>query len=84
MHRDPVRHPNPYTFDVSDDISTTTIHSQALTQSCQQPERYLNDTVTSAESAHLANPMERDHWAFGVGYVSPRASSASVPPPYTR
>lgn len=31
------------------------------------PDRYLNDTKTSSESAHLANVMERDHWMFGAG-----------------
>ncbi|KAI0707484.1 cytochrome P450 [Cerioporus squamosus] len=46
MHRDPVRHPDPYTFN---------------------PERYLNDSLPSAESAHLPDPMDRDHWSFGIG-----------------
>ena len=32
-----------------------------------QPERYLDDRLTCAESANLANPMERDHWTFGAG-----------------
>ncbi|KAF8638157.1 hypothetical protein AX17_002400 [Amanita inopinata Kibby_2008] len=31
------------------------------------PERYINDSTSSAESANLSNPMERDHWAFGIG-----------------
>ncbi|KAF5367595.1 hypothetical protein D9757_010646 [Collybiopsis confluens] len=31
------------------------------------PERYMNDSTLSSESANLANPMERDHWMFGVG-----------------
>ncbi|TFK83361.1 cytochrome P450 [Polyporus arcularius HHB13444] len=46
MHRDPVRHPDPYTFN---------------------PQRYLDDTLPSAESAHLPDPADRDHWSFGVG-----------------
>ncbi|KAG6865531.1 hypothetical protein C0991_001724 [Blastosporella zonata] len=31
------------------------------------PDRYLGDNLTCAESAKLANVMERDHWAFGAG-----------------
>ncbi|KJA17634.1 hypothetical protein HYPSUDRAFT_1102684 [Hypholoma sublateritium FD-334 SS-4] len=31
------------------------------------PDRYINDATLSSESANLANPMERDHWMFGVG-----------------
>nr|VWP01747.1 Uncharacterized protein [Ganoderma boninense] len=46
MHRDPVRHPDPYAFN---------------------PDRYADDTVPSADSAHLPDVMERDHWSFGIG-----------------
>ncbi|KAH0581504.1 Cytochrome P450 1A1 [Termitomyces sp. J132] len=31
------------------------------------PERYLNDSTLSSESANVADPYERDHWMFGVG-----------------
>ncbi|KAJ7146929.1 cytochrome P450 [Mycena epipterygia] len=31
------------------------------------PERYIADTLTSAESANLADPYQRDHWMFGAG-----------------
>ncbi|KAF8881025.1 cytochrome P450 [Gymnopilus junonius] len=31
------------------------------------PERYLEDSTLSSESANLSNPLERDHWMFGVG-----------------
>ncbi|KAJ7642256.1 cytochrome P450 [Roridomyces roridus] len=31
------------------------------------PERYLQDNLTSADSANLADPNERDHWMFGAG-----------------
>ncbi|KAF8638158.1 hypothetical protein AX17_002401 [Amanita inopinata Kibby_2008] len=31
------------------------------------PDRYINDSTLSSESANLSNPMERDHWAFGIG-----------------
>jgi hypothetical protein len=33
------------------------------------PERYLGDTLTCAESSKLPNAMDRDHWAFGAGCV---------------
>lgn len=31
------------------------------------PERFIDDKLSSTESSKLANPMERDHWAFGAG-----------------
>ena len=31
------------------------------------PERFLGDDLSSAESAKLADAMERDHWSFGAG-----------------
>ncbi|THH00304.1 hypothetical protein EW026_g2196 [Hermanssonia centrifuga] len=31
------------------------------------PDRYLDDHFTNAESANLADPMQRDHWMFGAG-----------------
>ncbi|KAI0037219.1 cytochrome P450 [Vararia minispora EC-137] len=31
------------------------------------PDRYLGNDLTCAESAKLADPTERDHWAFGAG-----------------
>jgi hypothetical protein len=31
------------------------------------PDRYLGDNLSCAESAKLANVMERDHWTFGAG-----------------
>jgi hypothetical protein len=34
-----------------------------------KPERFLGDTLTCAESSKLPNAMDRDHWAFGAGYV---------------
>ena len=33
------------------------------------PDRFLGDTLTSDESSKLPNAMDRDHWAFGAGYV---------------
>ncbi|KAH9998122.1 cytochrome P450 [Russula compacta] len=31
------------------------------------PDRFLGDTLTCAESSKLPNAMDRDHWAFGAG-----------------
>ncbi|KAJ7186808.1 cytochrome P450 [Mycena filopes] len=31
------------------------------------PDRYLGDELSCAESAKLSDPMARDHWAFGGG-----------------
>ncbi|KAJ7218927.1 cytochrome P450 [Mycena rebaudengoi] len=31
------------------------------------PDRYIADRLTSAESANLADPYQRDHWMFGAG-----------------
>jgi len=32
-----------------------------------QPERFLGDDLSSTESSKLADPLARDHWAFGAG-----------------
>lgn len=31
------------------------------------PDRYLNDSLSSAESSKLADAEQRDHWMFGAG-----------------
>ncbi|KAK8122217.1 hypothetical protein PG984_010887 [Apiospora sp. TS-2023a] len=31
------------------------------------PDRYLHDTLTSAQSANLSDATQRDHWIFGAG-----------------
>jgi len=31
------------------------------------PDRFLDDALTAAESSKLPNGMDRDHWAFGAG-----------------
>ncbi|KAJ7154265.1 cytochrome P450 [Mycena filopes] len=31
------------------------------------PDRYLDDTLSSAESANVPDPYKRDHWMYGVG-----------------
>lgn len=35
-----------------------------------KPERYLGDKLSAAESTRLTDPMARDHWSFGAGYVT--------------
>lgn len=32
-----------------------------------QPDRFLHDNHTSAESSNLPDPNQRDHWMFGAG-----------------
>lgn len=32
-----------------------------------QPDRYINDSLTSAQSSNLSDPYQRDHWMFGAG-----------------
>ncbi|KAF7535862.1 hypothetical protein G7054_g5007 [Neopestalotiopsis clavispora] len=31
------------------------------------PDRYLHDNLSSADSSNLADPYQRDHWIFGAG-----------------
>ncbi|KAL1859820.1 hypothetical protein Daus18300_009410 [Diaporthe australafricana] len=31
------------------------------------PDRYINDSLTAAQSTNLTDPYERDHWMFGAG-----------------
>ncbi|KAH7010931.1 cytochrome P450 [Macrophomina phaseolina] len=31
------------------------------------PDRYIDDSLTSADSANLSDPHKRDHWMFGAG-----------------
>lgn len=32
-----------------------------------QPDRYLEDSLTSADSSNLSDPNKRDNWMFGAG-----------------
>ncbi|KAI0441678.1 cytochrome P450 [Xylaria telfairii] len=52
MHHDPERYPGPYA--IWTDLSI-------------QPERFLHDPLSSAQSSNLPDPTERDHWMFGAG-----------------
>ena len=31
------------------------------------PDRYLDDELSTSDSANLADPFARDHWVFGAG-----------------
>ncbi|CAG7923811.1 unnamed protein product [Penicillium olsonii] len=51
-------------------LNTWTMHNDSTRHSNPEkfnPDRYINDPLTSADSANVANPMERDHWMFGAG-----------------
>ncbi|KAB8222023.1 cytochrome P450 [Aspergillus novoparasiticus] len=51
-------------------LNTWTMHYDSARHSNPEtfdPDRYINDPLTSAESTNVANPMERDHWMFGAG-----------------
>jgi hypothetical protein len=39
----------------------------AYTNDFAQPDRYLDDHCSNAESANLSDPYQRDHWMFGAG-----------------
>ena len=69
MHHDPMRYPDPYAFNVRKSLERLTSVKFDLPPHTQ-PDRYLGDDLSSAESANLADPMDRDHWTFGVGCVA--------------
>lgn len=51
-------------------LNTWTMHhdpSRHLNPDDFNPDRYMGDSLTSADSANLADPYERDHWMFGAG-----------------
>jgi hypothetical protein len=41
-----------------------------IDRSSFNPDRYVGDTLTCAESSKLPDAMDRDHWAFGAGCVT--------------
>ena len=61
---DPERFLEPEKFNVG---IFSAARMPTLTSFHPQPDRYLGDNLTNAESANLADPMERDHWMFGAG-----------------
>ncbi|KAI9037331.1 cytochrome P450 [Aspergillus affinis] len=51
-------------------INTWTMHHDPVRYPIPDlfnPDRYIHDSLKSAESAHLADPEKRDHWMFGAG-----------------
>ena len=72
MHFDPERYPDPEKFNVRRLLLRTfdpSTHIATRWHANKQPDRYLGDHHTNAESANLADPMLRDHWMFGAGSV---------------
>ncbi|KAJ6474286.1 cytochrome P450 [Mycena sanguinolenta] len=51
-------------------LNTWTMHHDSLRHPEPEtfnPDRYMQDGLSSAESAHLPDPYQRDHWIFGAG-----------------
>ncbi|KAJ7339738.1 cytochrome P450 [Mycena albidolilacea] len=51
-------------------LNTWTMHhdpSRHLSPDDFNPDRYMGDSLTSADSANLTDPYQRDHWMFGAG-----------------
>ncbi|KAJ3785926.1 cytochrome P450 [Lentinula aff. detonsa] len=51
-------------------LNTWTMHHDASRHpepDSFSPDRYINDSLTSADSANLTDPYQRDHWMFGAG-----------------
>jgi hypothetical protein len=41
--------------------------SLSLSDVRPKPDRFIKDSLTSADSANLSDPNKRDHWMFGAG-----------------
>ncbi|KAJ6474299.1 cytochrome P450 [Mycena sanguinolenta] len=51
-------------------LNTWTMHHDSLRHPEPEtfnPDRYMQDGLSSAESANLPDPYKRDHWMFGAG-----------------
>ncbi|CDM34235.1 hypothetical protein DTO013E5_2366 [Penicillium roqueforti] len=51
-------------------LNTWTMHYDPARHSSPEkfdPDRYIDDPLTSADSVNVADPMKRDHWMFGAG-----------------
>ncbi|KAE8316489.1 cytochrome P450 [Aspergillus transmontanensis] len=59
----------PYCHAIIKEVERTMHHDLTCHSNPEtfDPDRYVNDSLTSAESANVTNPMERDHWMFGAG-----------------
>jgi hypothetical protein len=78
IHHNEERYPNPYAPIPPFLILYKAEKGTSRNRSVFDPDRFLDDQLTSSESSKLPNAMDRDHWAFGMGYVttcfSPRRS----------
>ncbi len=70
IHHNEERYPDPYAPTILHWISFNTDKCVLYGRFSFVPERFLGDSLTCAESSNLPNAMDRDHWAFGAGYVS--------------
>lgn len=68
MHHDPARYENPCVRRAQR-AERTGIDMTFCCRSAFNPDRYYGDELSSAESSRLVDPMQRDHFAFGAGYV---------------
>ena len=64
MHMNSTRYPEPEKFNVS---AFEPMDDLVVLNSTKKPDRYIDDHTSSAESANLADPYQRDHWMFGAG-----------------
>jgi hypothetical protein len=69
IHHNEERYPDPYAPTYLRPISFNADKRIPHDRFSFKPERFLGDTLTCAESNNLPNGMDRDHWAFGAGYV---------------
>lgn len=65
LHHDERRYPAAYVIL----RSAFSYHSLYLYSNAFNPDRYIDDHLSCADSAKLSNVSERDHWTFGAGYV---------------
>lgn len=65
LHHNEARYPDPWVYILCS--STVSHDADPVYREAFNPDRYLGDFLSCAESAHQANAMERDHWTFGAG-----------------
>jgi hypothetical protein len=68
IHHNEERYPDPYASTFLSSRSRSKLRTYC-NRFVFNPDRFLGDTLTSDESSKLPNAMDRDHWAFGAGYV---------------
>lgn len=62
MHHNEERYPDPRVFSFQ-----ALNHTKLSCSFYFNPERYLGDRLSCADSSRLLNSNQRDHWAFGAG-----------------